>query len=906
MAKGTTIASAYIQIMPSTEGIKGKITEALGGESESAGKASGESIGHNLVGKLKAVIAAAGIGKFISSSLSEGADLQQSIGGIETLFKDSADTMKAYAAEAYKTAGVSANDYMEQATSFAASLISGLGGDTKAAAELANTAIIDMADNANKMGTDMESIQYAYQGFAKQNYTMLDNLKLGYGGTQSEMIRLINDSGILQGKIEDLDNVSFDQIIQAIHKIQENMGITGTTAAEAAETYSGSLASMKAAWSDLLGNLTLGEDIRPSLKSLNDTVSTFISGNMLPMVGNLLRNVPTMLKGMGNTVFSVLSSELGSINFSELGTKISSAFSSIAQGDGLTQAVKSGMGLVRGLVSGVTSMIPQIVPTAMQALMNFSGTLRQNAGYIVDEGLNLIMNLAQSLIDNIPVFIQTVPTIVTNIAGIINDNAPKILTAGLQLIVNLGKGLISAVPTLLQNIPQILEAIVSAFTAFNWVNLGKTIIQAIGNGIKTLAKNIPTAIKNIGQTAINWFKGMSWRTLGSNIINLIVSGIKSLLMVIPNALKSIGSAAVTAFKNINWLDLGKNILKGILAGIQGSLGALLDGVKGVCSDLLGSVKEFFGINSPSTVMAEQGGYLVDGIINGMQPLKERMAGVLEGAGQSVQTFGGEISSSAVTAGNNYLTGFISSVQQLPGQAWTWFSDTVSRAGTFLTNMRVKATDTGSSYLTNLTNYAKQLPGQVWTQFSDTISRAVTFASNFKTKATEAGQGFFSNIKSALSGLPSEMQSIGSNIVNGIWNGISSGWSWLKNKVSSLAHSLLDAAKDALGINSPSKAFRDEVGQWIPAGIATGIEGNASSVRKAIRELSRDAVASWGNMTVGVSRSSQSLRAAGREGSAGGGFVQNVSIYSPKELSPYEVARQTRNATKNMVLSMRRA
>ena len=440
----------------------------------------------------------------------------------------------------------------------------------------------------------MESIQYAYQGFAKQNYTMLDNLKLGYGGTQSEMIRLINDSGILQGKIEDLDNVSFDQIIQAIHKIQENMGITGTTAAEAAETYSGSLASMKAAWSDLLGNLTLGEDIRPSLKSLNDTVSTFISGNMLPMVGNLLRNVPTMLKGMGNTVFSVLSSELGSINFSELGTKISSAFSSIAQGDGLTQAVKSGMGLVRGLVSGVTSMIPQIVPTAMQALMNFSGTLRQNAGYIVDEGLNLIMNLAQSLIDNIPVFIQTVPTIVTNIAGIINDNAPKILTAGLQLIVNLGKGLISAVPTLLQNIPQILEAIVSAFTAFNWVNLGKTIIQAIGNGIKTLAKNIPTAIKNIGQTAINWFKGMSWRTLGSNIINLIVSGIKSLLMVIPNALKSIGSAAVTAFKNINWLDLGKNILKGILAGIQGSLGALLDGVKGVCSDLLGSVKEVYG------------------------------------------------------------------------------------------------------------------------------------------------------------------------------------------------------------------------------------------------------------------------------------------------------------------------
>ena len=233
----TELAKAYVQIVPSAKGIKGKITEELGGEAASAGSSAGESFGQNLVGSIKTVIVAAGLGKLLSSAISEGANLEQSIGGVETLFKDSADQMKAYAKDAYKTAGLSANDYMETATSFAASLVSGLKGDTQAAAELANTAIVDMSDNANKMGTDMQSIQNAYQGFAKQNYTMLDNLKLGYGGTQSEMIRLINDSGILEKKIDSLDGVSFDQMIQAIHVVQQNLGVTGTTAAEAAKPY---------------------------------------------------------------------------------------------------------------------------------------------------------------------------------------------------------------------------------------------------------------------------------------------------------------------------------------------------------------------------------------------------------------------------------------------------------------------------------------------------------------------------------------------------------------------------------------------------------------------------------------------------------------------------------------------
>ena len=202
----TELAKAYVQIIPSAEGIKGKISSVLSGEASSAGDSAGQSIGSSIASAIKKAIAAAGIGAAIKSSLSEGSDLQQSIGGVETLFKESAGVVEEYAKNAYKTAGLSANDYMETVTGFSASLLQGLGGDTGKAAEIANTALTDMSDNANKMGTNMQDIQNAYQGFAKQNYTMLDNLKLGYGGTQSEMIRLINDSGVLNEKIDSLDS----------------------------------------------------------------------------------------------------------------------------------------------------------------------------------------------------------------------------------------------------------------------------------------------------------------------------------------------------------------------------------------------------------------------------------------------------------------------------------------------------------------------------------------------------------------------------------------------------------------------------------------------------------------------------------------------------------------------------
>ena len=287
----TELAKAYVQIIPSARGIQGSITQALGGEAASAGTSAGQTFGSNLVSKVMGVVSVAAIGKAIASTITEGAALEQSIGGIETLFKESADTVKANAAEAYRTAGMSDNQYMERTTSFAASLLQSLGGNTAEAAKIADMAMTDMSDNSNKMGTDMERITDAYQGFAKQNYTMLDNLKLGYGGTKTEMERLLQDAQKITGIKYDINNLA--DVYNAIHVIQKKLEITGATQEEAIKTISGSFNSMLAAGKNVLGNLALGQDITPSLQAMAQTTTTFLVGNLLPAVWNILKALPS-------------------------------------------------------------------------------------------------------------------------------------------------------------------------------------------------------------------------------------------------------------------------------------------------------------------------------------------------------------------------------------------------------------------------------------------------------------------------------------------------------------------------------------------------------------------------------------------------------------------------------------
>ena len=317
----TELGTAYVQIVPSMQGISGSISKLMSGESATAGTEAGNSFGSNFKTKVLALVAGLGIGKLlkdsISASISEGAALQQSLGGVETLFKSSADTVKNYANEAYRTTGLSANKYMESVTGFSASLLQSLGGDTDKAAEVANMALVDMSDNANKMGSSMESIQFAYQGFAKQNYTMLDNLKLGYGGTKQEMQRLLADAEKLTGVKYDLNNLS--DVYSAIHAIQENLDITGTTAKEAASTFTGSFESMKAAAQNVLGKIAIGENVLPALEALAQTTSTFLFDNFFPMLGNIFSGMGLIFtEGVSKIASNLFGDEFGNAVYIQL------------------------------------------------------------------------------------------------------------------------------------------------------------------------------------------------------------------------------------------------------------------------------------------------------------------------------------------------------------------------------------------------------------------------------------------------------------------------------------------------------------------------------------------------------------------------------------------------------------
>lgn len=384
----TELGKAYVQIIPSARGMKGMLSKELGADIPQVGKEVGESLAGKLIGVTKKLIAAAGIGKLIHSSLMEGADLQQSLGGIETLFKGSADVVKKYANEAYKTTGLSANAYMENVTGFSASLLQSLGGDTRKAADVANMAMVDMADNSNKMGTSMDRIQDAYQGFAKQNYTMLDNLKLGYGGTKTEMQRLLADAQKLTGVKYDINNLS--DVYQAIHAIQENLDITGTTAKEAATTFSGSFASMKAAAQNVLGKLALGEDIMPSLHQLFETVKTFLVGNLIPMVWNVLKGIP-----------QVLAAALGELMHTLFG-------------DYIGESIMNDLYDVFDKVGGVVSTIYDMIFGSLSKKDNID--FLKNLG-INEKTASSIVNIG----DNIRTMFENIGAVISNVAGIVGE-----------------------------------------------------------------------------------------------------------------------------------------------------------------------------------------------------------------------------------------------------------------------------------------------------------------------------------------------------------------------------------------------------------------------------------------------------------------------------------------------------
>ena len=606
----TELGKAYVQVIPSAKGIGGMLKKSMGGDMDSAGTSLGKGLGS----KIKAAIIAAGIGKVLKTAIFEGAKLEQSLGGVETLFKGSAGRVKKYAAEAYRTAGMSGNEYMENVTSFSAAMISSLGGNTKKAAKLSNQAITDMSDNANKMGTDLSMVTQTYQSLARGQYQMLDNLKLGYGGTKGEMQRLLNDAEKLTGKKYDIS--SFSDVTQAIHAIQTQMGITGTTAKEAASTISGSFNMMKASAKDFLGNLTLGRDVSQSLQNLVTSTRTFLS-NLMPALGNIA-------KGLVNVI----------------GTTFPQMFSKIGNSLGASMP---------GLISKGLTMVTQ-----------FTASLRKNAGKFVSAGMEMLLKLAQGWANSMPVMIQKIPQIITNIAGLINDNAPKIMVTGGKIIITLVKGLINAIPTLIANIPQILRAMWNAFTAFNWMSLGSSMISGIAgalrSGIGSLFSaaqslcvtivnafiNLPTVLFNAGATAIvHLIQGFrsAWgviTSIGGRIVVAVISGLVSLASRMWSSAKSAASRMFSAFRAVSWGSVGTHIISGIIRGIAGAAGKLFSAMKNLASKALSAAKKVLGINSPSRVFAaEVGRWIPAGIAVGVTKNSGMLSSVMDDTAKSM-------------------------------------------------------------------------------------------------------------------------------------------------------------------------------------------------------------------------------------------------------------------------------
>ena len=569
-----------------------KVLGKIGSAVNAAVKASAAAVG----------AASAGVAALGTACINAYADYEQLAGGVETLFKDSAETIHSFADNAYKTAGLSANEYMETVTSFSASLLQSLDGDTEKAAAAADLAITDMADNANKMGTAMESIQNAYQGFAKQNYTMLDNLKLGYGGTKEEMQRLLADAEKLSGVKYDLS--SYADIVEAIHVIQTEMGITGTTAKEASTTIQGSVASMKAAWANLMvGMADDTQNFDMLLSNFIESIGT-VADNLLPRIGVVIEGMGKLVAGLAPEIASALPTLTNELlpNLVELGVQSISALVQGIQenGDSLAAGALSIVGtlaegiaellpmvadtaasLVVSLADGLTESLPNIIPVAIETISTLVENLTENANTVIDAGIQIILALGEGLIAALPQLIETVPQIVINIANVINDNAPRLIKTALYLIGQLAIGLIKAIPTLIANIPQIIHAIVEAFMAFQWLNLGKQLIEGVANGVKKAGESMATAAKN----TFSKFKS-----------------------------KLAGVEVASELKNI-----GKHIIDGIVGGIKNSLSRIANVAGKIKDTLLSKLKGLFKIASPSKLMKEEvGAYIGEGIAVGIE------------------------------------------------------------------------------------------------------------------------------------------------------------------------------------------------------------------------------------------------------------------------------------------------
>ena len=799
----------------------------------------------------RAVDALANLGK---SALDSVGQLEQNVGGVETLFGDAADAVIASADRAYQTAGMSANDYMSTVTSFSASLLQSLGGNTEEAAKVADMAIIDMADNANKMGTSMDMIQNAYQGFAKQNYTMLDNLKLGYGGTKTEMERLLADAEKLTGVKYDINNLN--DVYQAIHAVQEEMGITGTTAKEAASTLEGSMASAKAAWDNFMNGSGDADQLADAfataadniVKNLAEIIPRFaetlpaLGGAIIAQIPGLVAAIVPAVLSAGQSVLKQLQDAVLDFDFAGTADKVVQMITGFIEGDGLGSLLDTLVTIFTGIVNGISSMLPSLLPALIELISYVVTSLLDQLPAILDCALELILGLAQGILAALPVLIEALPEVISSIVEFLISAVPQVIDAGIELLMALVDALPVIIDALVDALPQIIEATVTALIAAA-PQIAKAGIKLLG----ALIEAIPVIVVELAKAVPD-----------------IVAAIIDVLAELPGLIGEVFAEIVTDL--VEW---GQQML----SNASTAMSNMLSQVNSIIQELPGKIWTHL-VNAVNKVIA----------------------------------WGQQMLSNASTAMSNMLSQVSSIIQELPGKIWTHLVNAVNKVVAWGQQMVSNASTAASNMLSKVSSTLQQLPGKVWDYLSQAAQKVVTWGTQLAQKGAAAATQLFNSIVNGLSSLPSKMAEIGSNIVSGIWNGISSGWNWLTNKVSNLANSLLDAAKDALGINSPSKEFADEVGRWIMPGVGKGLDKSMPATLKDMKAKAGELVsamraemsASVGQLSVGASHAA-GLRMAGAGTTVyNDNRMEQSNTYNVPVATPSEVAKKQREALRNMV------
>lgn len=805
------------------------------------------------------------------TALSSVGALEQNVGGVETLFGDTADAVIAAADRAYQTAGMSANDYMSTVTSFSASLLQSLGGNTEEAAKVADMAIIDMADNANKMGTSMDMIQNAYQGFAKQNYTMLDNLKLGYGGTKTEMERLLADAQKLTGVKYDINNLN--DVYQAIHVIQEEMGITGTTAKEASETLEGSMAAAKAAWDNFMNGSGDADQLADAfataadniVKNLAEIIPRFaetlpaLAGAIVSQIPGLAAAIVPAVLSAGQSILEQARDAVTAFDFVAAAEDVVQKITDFISSDGLGSFLGCLVDIFTGIVNGISSMLPVLLPALVELIAYTVTTLIDQLPALLECALQLIIGLADGLLAALPVLIAALPEIINSVVSFLMAAVPQILQAGVTLLLALVDALPTVIDALIAALPQIIESTVSTLVAAapQIVQAGISLLLALIEAIPVIVPQIVAALPQIITAIINGLIAAGPQVLASaqEVWGQITAAV-------PQLIADIGAAV-------------PEIINGIVNGLAAGASAVWDAACQLGSNILGGIKSFLGINSPSTVMAEQGNYIIQGLLKGLETMPDAVSQLFQSTLDSITT---------------------------------WGSDMVARIGEWGANMATTAGTAMNTMVQTVIQWVQQLPEQVWVWLVNTANKLNQWTIQLVQKGQAAATGLVNAVLDGVRTLPSLMVSVGSDIVQGLWNGISAGWSWLTNKVADLARSLLQAAKNALDIGSPSREFRDEVGRWIMPGIGEGIDKSMPETLQNLKARAGELVgamraelaASTSQMALGASHAA-GLRTAGVGTTVYyDNRVEQNNEYHVPVASPSEVNKAQREAVRKLV------